>query len=50
MVLAGRLDFNPLTDTLTGSDGKKVKLQPPEGESLPTKGFDAGNVLFEVNL
>ncbi|OTF69337.1 aconitate hydratase, mitochondrial-like protein, partial [Euroglyphus maynei] len=27
--IAGRLDFNPLTDELTGADGKKFKLEPP---------------------
>lgn len=42
MVLGGRLDFNPLTDELTGADGKKFKLQPPQGEDLPVKGFDPG--------
>lgn len=40
--LAGRLDFNPLTDTLTGSDGKPFKLEPPFGDELPSKGFDPG--------
>ncbi|MDZ4861541.1 MAG: aconitate hydratase [Candidatus Hydrogenedentes bacterium] len=39
LALAGRLDFNPLTDTLTGSDGKPFKLTPPSGEELPKKGF-----------
>lgn len=40
--LAGRLDFNPLTDTLTGSDGKAFKLDSPFGDELPSKGFDPG--------
>ncbi len=39
LALAGRLDFNPLTDTLTSEDGKAVKLDPPSGEELPAKGF-----------
>jgi aconitate hydratase len=42
MVLAGRLDFNPLTDTLTGADGKPFKLQPPQGSELPSAGFVQG--------
>jgi aconitate hydratase len=42
LALAGDLRFNPLTDELTGSDGKKFKLNPPSGDTLPTKGFDAG--------
>jgi len=40
--IAGDLRFNPLTDELTGADGKKFKLQPPSGDTLPTRGFDAG--------
>lgn len=42
LALAGRLDFNPLTDTLTGSDGKPFKLDSPFGDELPSKGFDPG--------
>lgn len=37
--LAGRLDFNPLTDTLLNAAGEQVKLQPPVGEELPVRGF-----------
>ncbi len=38
--IAGRLDFNPLTDTLPAGDGKPWKLQPPEpAPDLPSKGF-----------
>ncbi|VEN62706.1 unnamed protein product [Callosobruchus maculatus] len=40
--IAGRLDFNPLTDELTGADGKKFKLSSPFGDELPSKGFDPG--------
>lgn len=45
MAIAGTLEFNPLTDTLTNEKGEKVKLDPPHGDELPTKGFaveDAG--------
>lgn len=42
LALAGRLDFNPLTDTLTAPDGTEVKLDPPSGEVLPAKGYDPG--------
>jgi hypothetical protein len=27
MVLAGRLDFNPLTDTITGANGEPFKAR-----------------------
>jgi aconitate hydratase len=40
--LSGRLDFNPLTDSITAPDGSKIKLRPPSGEELPQKGFDPG--------
>ncbi|MCH7651457.1 MAG: aconitate hydratase [Nitrospinae bacterium] len=40
LVLAGNLTFNPLTDTLTNEDGKEVKLDPPSGAQLPSKGFE----------
>ncbi|XP_074036025.1 probable aconitate hydratase, mitochondrial [Leptinotarsa decemlineata] len=40
--IAGRLDFNPLTDEIEGADGKKFKLNPPFGDELPSKGFDPG--------
>ncbi|KAK2192001.1 hypothetical protein NP493_41g04038 [Ridgeia piscesae] len=42
LVLAGRLDFNPLTDSLTAPDGTKFKLDSPYGDELPAKGFDPG--------
>jgi aconitate hydratase len=45
MAIAGSLDFNPLTDTLTNDKGEQVKLDPPTGNELPPKGFaveDAG--------
>ena len=45
--IAGRLDFNPLTDELTGSDGKKFKLQPPSGDELPKSGFDPGQDTYQ---
>ena len=40
MTIAGTLDFNPLTDTLTTESGEQIKLEPPVGEELPDKGFD----------
>jgi aconitate hydratase len=36
--LAGRLDFDPQTDVLE-REGKKLKLQAPESDILPKKGF-----------
>ena len=45
MAIGGDLTFNPLTDYLTNEKGEQVKLDPPSGDELPTKGFaveDAG--------
>ncbi|KAL3090112.1 hypothetical protein niasHS_006564 [Heterodera schachtii] len=47
LALAGTLDFDPRHDTLTGSDGKKFKLEEPKGECLPAKGFDPGEDLYQ---
>ena len=38
MALAGRLDFNPITDTISTPNGE-VKLDPPTGDELPKDGF-----------
>ncbi|CAG2103655.1 unnamed protein product [Medioppia subpectinata] len=45
--IAGRLDFNPLTDELTGADGKKFKLEEPSGDELPSRGFDLGENTYQ---
>ncbi|MER2600125.1 MAG: aconitate hydratase [Caldilineales bacterium] len=41
--IAGRLDFNPLTDTLMNAAGEPVKLDPPSGHELPSQGFIKDN-------
>jgi aconitate hydratase len=46
MALAGTLEFDPATDTLTAPDGTAVKLVPPVGEELPARGFDPGESGF----
>lgn len=40
VAIAGRLDFNPLTDKLINQNGEEVSLDPPSGMELPPKGFD----------
>ncbi|MDR2283978.1 MAG: aconitate hydratase, partial [Sphingobacterium sp.] len=40
IAISGDLGFNPVTDTLTNKNGEQVKLDPPTGDELPTKGFD----------
>ncbi|HZA22324.1 MAG TPA: aconitate hydratase, partial [Dehalococcoidia bacterium] len=45
--LAGKLTFNPLTDTLTGADGKPFKLDPPKpAPEVPSNNFDRGNPYY----
>ncbi len=39
MTLAGRLDFNPLVDSLKDESGNDVYLDEPEGIEIPTAGF-----------
>ena len=40
--LSGDLGFNPLRDTLSAPDGTVFKLEPPQGDELPAKGFAKG--------
>ena len=40
MAIAGKLTFNPLTDSLVNKDGETVKLDEPRGMELPEKGFE----------
>jgi aconitate hydratase len=39
IAIAGRLDFNPLTDSLINENGQEVMLDEPTGWELPPKGF-----------
>lgn len=40
LAIAGRLDFNPVTDKILNDNGEEVMFKPPYGDELPTKGFD----------
>ncbi|KIJ49374.1 hypothetical protein M422DRAFT_27736 [Sphaerobolus stellatus SS14] len=48
MAFAGDLTFNPLTDSLTGADGKSFKFDDPTGSELPPAGFDPGQDTFQA--
>lgn len=39
LALSGSLSFNPMKDTMVGSDGKSFSLVPPQAPELPSKGF-----------
>ncbi|NNF74870.1 MAG: aconitate hydratase [Flavobacteriaceae bacterium] len=40
IAIAGRLDFNPITDSLINENGESVMLDEPTGWELPPKGFE----------
>ncbi|HMQ97604.1 MAG TPA: aconitate hydratase [Ignavibacteria bacterium] len=42
LAFAGKLTFNPLTDTLKNSKGEDVKLAEPKGDELPKHGYLKG--------
>ena len=44
--LAGDLTFDPVKGTLKTADGRQIKLEPPQGEELPAKGFAKGEEGF----
>ncbi|MBE0391449.1 aconitate hydratase [Flavobacterium sp. PL002] len=48
LAIAGRLDFNPLTDTLLNDKGEEVKLTAPYGDELPKKGFEVDDNGFQA--
>ena len=48
LAIAGRLDFNPLTDTLTNENGEQVKLDAPTGYELPPLGFAVEDAGFQA--
>ena len=47
LAIAGRLDFNPITDSLINDQGDEVRLMPPNGEELPLKGFEVKDSGFQ---
>ena len=48
IAISGDLGFNPITDTLTNKNGEQVKLDPPVGDELPSKGFDVEDNGFQA--
>ena len=46
LALAGRVDFDPINETLTNDKGEEVRLSVPVGIELPPKGFDEGEDTF----
>ncbi len=48
IAIAGDLTFDPIHDTLVNDKGEKVKLDPPNGDELPKKGFDVEDAGFQA--
>jgi aconitate hydratase len=48
LAIAGDLTFNPLTDTLINEKGEAVKLDPPYGDELPSRGFDVEDAGYQA--
>ncbi|MFQ3597420.1 MAG: aconitate hydratase [Chloroherpetonaceae bacterium] len=46
--IAGRLTFNPITDTLINEKGEHVKLDEPKGYELPPNGFDVKDAGYQA--
>ncbi len=47
LAAAGRLSFNPLTDTLTGAEGEVFQLEPPQpAPEVPADDFERGNTAY----
>ena len=46
LALAGRLDFDPKTDTLTNNQGEEVSLSVGAAIELPSAGFEDGTSMF----
>ncbi|KAJ3184367.1 aconitate hydratase [Gaertneriomyces sp. JEL0708] len=47
MTFAGRLTFNPATDSLMDVNGRPFRFVPPEGDQLPKAGFTAGRLAYK---
>jgi len=41
--IAGKLSFNPITDSVMDEDGNEIEFNPPTGDELPSRGFEKGD-------
>jgi len=46
IAISGRLDFNPMKDTLINENGEEIMLKEPTGFELPPKGFEVDDPGF----
>ncbi len=50
LTIAGRIDFNPKTDTLKNEQGLEILLDEPQGSELPSLGFESGQDNFKTSM
>ena len=48
IAISGRLDFDPIKDTLTNKNGEEVRLDEPTGFELPPRGFDVEDAGYQA--
>jgi aconitate hydratase len=48
VAISGKLDFNPVVNTLTNDKGEQIKLSEPTGYELPPKGFEVDDPGFQA--
>ncbi|KAJ1675542.1 aconitate hydratase, partial [Spiromyces aspiralis] len=48
--LSGKLGFDPEIDTLRDAEGNELNLEPPAGDELPAKGYEAGRAEYQPIL
>lgn len=47
LAFAGRLSFNPLTDSLKTPSGAEFRFKGPYGDELPSRGYDRGQDTYQ---
>jgi aconitate hydratase len=45
--VAGKLTFNPITDTISNENGEEVKLMEPRGDELPKNGYEVKDAGYQ---
>lgn len=48
MTFAGSLNFNPITDSIKGSDGKDFMFSDPSAKDLPPRGYEPGQNMYQA--
>ncbi|CUM68509.1 uncharacterized protein PRCAT00006235001 [Priceomyces carsonii] len=46
MIYSGKMNYNPITDSIELDNGEKFRFDPPQGDELPEHGFIKGREQF----